>query len=473
MDYSNEKKTSNYAVLPFDPIVLLRELFSRWALILLITVAVGVGTYIASDMSYRPVYQTSTTFVVTTKGSSSTVYTNLTSTNGLATVFTELLNSSMMKKIINQEMGTSFNGTIDISVIAETNLISMKVRASDPRTAYLAARAIIENHEAITYKVVDNIALEVLQHPVVPTAPVNHIQATGRMEQMMRIALVLSVLLMTLQICAQDTVRSEKEAQEKLNCAFLGEIPHERKYKTFRTMMRQRKTSILITKPLASFQFVEAVRKLRRRVEKRMHTGKVLMVTSLLENEGKSTVAVNLALALEQAGKRVLLIDCDLRKPACHMILEQKSFRYGLLDVLQDRAELLDALVPVDHKDLYLLLQRKGSARESDLLSFDVMRDLLDWARNQVDYCILDMPPILVSSDAESMKELADASILVVRQGAAERKALNKAIVAMDGGRAKMIGCVLNNAYSSRILSGHGYGYGYYGKYKYYGKKNG
>ena len=65
-----------------------------------------------------------------------------------------------------------------------------------------------------------------------------------------------------------------------------------------------------------------------------MDGGKVLMVTSLLENEGKSTVAVNLALAMEQKGKRVLLIDCDLRKPACGMVLGQSKFTYGLNDIL-------------------------------------------------------------------------------------------------------------------------------------------
>lgn len=88
---------------------------------------------------------------------------------------------------------------------------------------------------------------------------------------------------------------------------------------------------------MTSFRFVESIRKLRRRVEQHMDGGKVLIVTSLLENEGKSTVAVNLALAMEQKGKRVLLIDCDLRKPACGMVLGQSKFTYGLNDILGAR----------------------------------------------------------------------------------------------------------------------------------------
>ena len=81
------------------------------------------------------------------------------------------------------------------------------------------------------------------------------------------------------------------------------------------------------------------------------------------------------------------------------------------------------------------------------------------------------MPPIVAGSDTESMKELADASLLAVRQNVATAKAINKAVADLDDGRAKLIGCVLNNVYSTRLTSGQGHRHGGYGSYRYYTAK--
>ena len=197
------------------------------------------------------------------------------------------------------------------------------------------------------------------------------------------------------------------------------------------------------------------------------------MVTSLLENEGKSTVTVNLALAMAQKGKRVLLIDSDTRKPACHAILEERQFTYGLRDVLKEKASLSDALIRYKNSSMFMLLEAKGNNKSGDLIVSQRMEALLEWARREFDIVVMDMPPISAASDAESMKELADNCLLVVRQNAAVAEALNKAIAALDGGKAKLMGCVLNNVYSTRLTSGqnHSYGYGRYNKYRYYGRK--
>ena len=469
MDYTNESQMAD-SFLPFDPIVLVQDVAKRFLLILLAVLAVGVGSYVLTDMSYEPVYQTNTTFVATSRGSSTTVYTNLSSASSVATVFSELLNSSLLRKNILQELGTtSFDGAITAAAIPETNLLTMKVTASDPRTAFLVAQAIIDHHETITYQVVDGVTLEVLQSPVVPTGPANYADAMGQMKKMMVLTFAAMCALLAWLSFARDTVRSSGEAEKKLDCAFLGEIPHEEKYKTLISRLHKRKTSILITNPVTSFRFVETVRKLRRRVEQHMQGGKVLMVTSLLENEGKSTVAVNLALAMAQKYKRVLLIDCDLRKPACHAILEQK-IPGGLRDVLTDKAQLTDVLMQYKRTNLYVLLEKKSDRNSGDLLSSQDMADLLDWARGQFDFIVLDLPPMSVSSDAELMTDRADASLLVVRQNVALAGPLNRSIAALEGGKAKLLGCVLNNVWSTRLTSGQGVGYGYgYGSYGHYG----
>ena len=116
MKKTNKLHTEDRGPLPFDPIVIVRDVLKRWLVIVLVALVVGVGSYIYTDAFYEPVYRTDTVFVVTTRGSSTTVYSNLSSTSNLATLFTELLNSSLMRKTIAQEMGVSyFNGTISTS----------------------------------------------------------------------------------------------------------------------------------------------------------------------------------------------------------------------------------------------------------------------------------------------------------------------------------------------------------------------
>ena len=469
METKKSLHMDNNSLLRFDPIVLIRDVAKQWLLIVLVSLVVGIGSYIVTDLQYVPVYQTKTTFVVTNRSSSNTVYSNLSSTSNLASVFTELLNSSIMRKNIVQEMGvSSFNGTINTSVIPNTNLITMSVTDTNPRMVFMATRAIIEHHEALTYQVVNDIQLEVLQNPTVPSAPINRSGASAQMKKMMFLAAVASAALLAVFSYMRDVVRSATEAREKLECDFLGEIPHENKFKTVSSRLHNQKSSILITNPVTGFRFVESIRKLRRRVEQHMGTGKVLMVTSLLENEGKSTVAVNLALALEQKKMRVLLIDCDLRKPACHKVLNQEKFSYGINNVLHNNAEMSDCFLRYQETDMYMLLAKKGERNTGDLIVSPRMESMLDWARNTFDFIVLDLPPMSVAADAESMADLADACLLVVRQNVAFAPQLNNAIGNLEKHRAKMLGCVLNNVFSTHLSSGQAYGYGGYSKYRHY-----
>ena len=469
MKKTNEMNTAEEELLPFDLIVVVQDVLKRGLLIALVAVLVGIGAYIQRDTSYKPVYQSTATFVVTTRSSNSNVYTDLTSTTNLAAVFSDLINSSIMRKAILKETGQQiFDGTINAAAIPETNLLTMTVKASDPRTAFLVAKAIVDHHETITYQVVDGIALEVLQNPVVPAAPVNYSGAAGMMKRMTVLAAAAMVALLAFISFRRNAVRSGTEARKKLDCSYLGEIPHEKKYKTLKNRIRRKKTSILITNPAAGFRFVESMRKFRRRVERHMHDSKVLMITSLLENEGKSTVTVNLALSLAQKHAKVLLIDCDLRKPACHLLLEKK-IQNGLRDVLSGKASCSDVMIRDKKSKLYLLLETKGNSNSGNLLSGEKMQDLLTWARREFDYVVLDLPPMAVVSDAETMMEYADASLLVVRQNAAVAPAINKAIATLEKGKAELLGCVLNNVYSTNWISDSGYGYG---RYNYYGRYN-
>ncbi len=467
---NHQNRSADRGFLPFDLIVIVRDICKRWLAILLVVVLAGTGTYIFTELSYAPVYRSVTTFVVSDQSAGANVYSNLSSTTTLAGVFSDLLNSSLLRKSILEELGqSSFDGSIQAAPISETNLLNVTVTASDPRTAFLVSRAIIEHHGDVTYQVVDGITLEVLRAPNVPAAPANSPNSAEWMKTAMLLTALAAVAVLSVFSYTRNAVRSGWEAQEKLDGPFLGELPHEKKNRRLTDWFRRKKNGILITDPLTSFHFVETLHKLRRRLEQKLRTRKVLMVTSLLENEGKSTVAVNLALSLAQKHEKVLLIDCDLHKPACHSLLRCKEQLSGVRDVLSGRLQPGDTLLQDKKSGLYMLLEWEAGGGE--LLSTPALPQLLAWARSEFQYVILDLPPMAQISDAEGVAQEADASILVVRQNAATAPALNKAVSALESGSSEFLGTVLNDVYSSPVSTAYGSGgYGKYGRYGKYGK---
>ena len=310
MTEKETKQTEGGKLLPFDPLVVVFDVAKNWMLIVCVALIVGMAAYVFGQASYKPVYQTSITYVTYSRTSANTVYSNITAANIVASVFGDLLNGSLLHDTITQQSGLPpFEGTIYAGVIPETNLVVVTVSGADARSVFLMAKAIVDHHEMVTYQVVDSVSLELLRSPAVPVAPINTADAINLAKKATVLAAAAMVVLLGYLSLRQNKVRSEQEATTKLDCSYLGDIPHERKYKSFKALLQRRKTKILVTNPLASFRFVESFRKLSSRVEYHMHGKKVIMVTSLLENEGKSTVAVNLAMSMALKHERVLLID--------------------------------------------------------------------------------------------------------------------------------------------------------------------
>lgn len=469
-----EETTVNTGYSLAGVIVTVQDVLRGWYLILAAALVAAMLTFVVADAAYRPQYKTTTTFVVTAAGTTTTTYQNLSSTTALASTFTEVLNSSLLRRLVTEQAGMNARDcTVAAAAIPETNLLTVTVTGSDPRTVFQFARAIIENHEAVSRPVLGSTILEVLQSPVVPTAPTN----PQNLRSLMLRAAILAGSAVAAALAASsllsDRLRSKEEADRKLSCRVLGELCHERKRHSGR-----RKTSILITNPLTGFVYTEAVSKLASRVEKRRHKGeKVIMVTSLLENEGKSTVAVNLALSLARKGRRVLLIDADLRKPACRLILNMPRSELGLADVLAGNAELSACVRSAPGSELDVLTSRASIRTAIGLVSSSAMQKLLKQAALWYDLVIVDTPPMALAPDAECIAAQADACLLVVRQNAAEADALNDAAAALEKTPVHLLGCVLNNVYGSLGATpalgyghyGYGYGYGRYGKYGRYG----
>lgn len=454
------------------PLLMLREVGRWfWAVVMVAVIAASCG-WIAASQFYVPQYQTRTTFVVSTRSNSASVYSNLNAATGMAQSFSQVLGSDVMKKRVAQELGVErVDGEITAAAIEETNLLEMRVTAESPREAYLVTRAVIDNYGELASAVLSNISLEILQQPVVPVAPVNTSGALHAAKISGLAGAALVIVLLCVRAYLRDTVKSEDEVETKLDTRMLAAIRHERKYKTVKSALAHKKTSILITNPTTGFQFVETFKKLRTRVEYQLRRSrsKTIMVTSVLEDEGKSTVAVNLALAMARKYKNVLLIDADMKKPAVHKILGYQDEQYATLpELLEGKVVLRDTLLADPDRHITALLGRRGVENSTELVNSGAMRQLLSAARQQMDVVIIDTPPMAVSPDAECIADLVDAAVLVVRQDQAPVRVINDMVDVLGRSKAELLGCVLNNFYAADFSDHYSYGYG--GRYGYGGK---
>ncbi len=191
----------------------------------------------------------------------------------------------------------------------------------------------------------------------------------------------------------------------------------------------------------------------------------VIMVTSALPSEGKSTTSVNLAISFAEAGKRTLLIDCDMRKPKIARLLRIKHAD-GLSDLLFNSEKIENCIFRINNTELYILSAGSIPPNPSELLGSDRMQRLIDSMREKFEYIILDMPPVNVVTDAVVASPLTDGALIVARAGMSERNAVLHAMDQLQRANAKILGGVLtrinegNNSYSYSKEYGYGYGYG-------------
>ena len=170
---------------------------------------------------------------------------------------------------------------------------------------------------------------------------------------------------------------------------------------------------------------------------------KTLVVTSSNAGEGKSTVSGNLAYTFFQSGKRVLIIDCDLRKPSLHRKFNVSN-EEGLTDVLVGTSKLNNVMKKVDD-NLYLLTTGTLPPNPAEIIGSNTMENFLDECKINFDYIILDTPPILPVTDSKLLAIKADATVLVVRSEISKSKHVSQAFKELEKVNANVIGTILND----------------------------
>lgn len=216
------------------------------------------------------------------------------------------------------------------------------------------------------------------------------------------------------------------------------------------------------TKPMSAF--AESCRNLRTNL---MFTSaerpiRTLVVTSSDPEEGKTTVATNLSVSVAQSGRRVLVIDTDLRRPRVHRAFGLSS-KAGVTSIVAGMAEFDDVVQPTQVSGLDMLASGPIPPNPSELLHHPRFLDLLRMAQERYDLVVLDSPPVLAVTDASILAPQADGVLVVVKAQRTTRDAVRSTTRQLTGVGARIIGCVLNGYDPRKQGYGYGYGYGRYG----------
>jgi len=193
---------------------------------------------------------------------------------------------------------------------------------------------------------------------------------------------------------------------------------------------------------------------------------KLVLVTSSLQSEGKSITATNLAISYAQTNRKVLIIDCDLRRPKMARLLDI-SAPVGLSNLLMNPSLRNEAIVPSGIENLDVILAGDIPPNPSELLSSPRMQRLLQELREKYDFIILDTPPVNMVIDAVVLAPQCDGVLFVVRANRSERGAVIHAVEQLEYSKAKILGFVLNGVDLEN--SNYGYGKYRYKRYKRYG----
>lgn len=445
--------------------IIIKDILKNLVVIILVSLIVAGIAYLIKENTHTPKYQARTTFLVSSADGSS--YNNKTS---LATLMQQVMDSQLLKKIMAQDLGldgTTVPATITTTVQSDVNIMNVTVTAETPRMAFLVMDSLTENYSQVSDYLMEGLVLDVLEPARIPTASVSQTGARELFKKAFLYAFCILVVCTAVLSYARDTVKSERDVKEKIDTPLFVTIYREYAKK------KKDKKSILITGVNVSFSFVETFKKIRTRIEYEAHKNdcRVIMVTSVMENEGKSTVAANIALALAQKAKNVVLVDADFRKPAQFKVFDAGTQEAGLGEVLQGKNSLEDVIRLYEPGGLYCLYNYKAYRNSSEMLLSAEMKNLIGLLREKMSYVIIDTPPTSMVADAEIVSRYADASLLVVREDRAVCAEINDTIDMLSGNKSKLLGCIYNFAERGfEHFAPDSNGYGNYGKYGKYGR---
>lgn len=442
-----------------------------WWLILVLILAGAVGFYFRATYTYTPQYEASATMSVTAPGGQ---YMGAQTASKMANVFPYILTSGVLEDVVAQNMGLdSVPGSIKADAEEGTNLLTISVTSDDPQMAYDILHTVIDCYPEVAEYVIGETSLTILDETGVPSDTRKTVVVRGSYKRGAATGAAAGLVILCLYVLLKKTVKSKEKLRNQINLPDMGSLPYV-KHKKRKRKPEQNNVSLLSERTLASYQ--EAVKRLGIRILRDVDENRIktIMVTSSVPGEGKTTVAANLAVSLMKQGKKVVLVDCDLRNPSVGGFFGIQEDK-GIDSVLHAKAALADVLKKTETKEgtISLLLGEPDQKTDISLLGSKRMREMITELEGMADVVILDTAPAQLLADAALMARFVDAALYVIRYDYTKMYKIREGIQALAMSKIKMLGYVFNcdrNSGGGKYGYGYGYGYRRYGSYGHYGR---
>ena len=444
---------------------IIKDILQRWILIVAVMIVFGSVFDFMKTVTYVPQYGTSMT--ATLSGGEDT-FKNIDKVQSYVNTLDYLMNSNNAKSYVKKKMPISKTTYKAEVTLKQANVVKIKVTADTKREAYFSIKYLNDWYRENTERYSFPYNITVLKESKFSTKPVNpnsHIKnfLIGGVGS----GFLLSCLL-GLYFFLRDTIKSEEEVENKLDTRLYAKLPFEVKKRED----ARNKKAILITSLKTSFFFRESINKLRSKVEASSdkHGYKSFMITSAYENEGKSSVAANLALALAKNGRKVVLVDADFNKPAVFKIFDldgSKSLNKAIEGTFSWRSQVVS-----DRNGLDLLPCSQDTLKSELLTNSKKLDEIMKELREEYDFVIVDTSPAYLLNEPMAMNELVDATLFIVRQDYATSDVINETVKRLTYVKDNVLGVVFKNVVSegNKGTSNYNNRYGY-NKYRVRGDK--
>ena len=432
---------------------------------MLIIACVLVVTGVAAVVTFRttPLYESQAKlFVSTADGSTDAAYQGSLFSMQRVASYADLVDGRELSMRVIQDLGLQVDAEelseqITATVVPETVNLEIAVQDENPALAREIAAstsqqliALIDELETPPGRANAPIKASVIDSASLPDSPVSP-QPLRNIGLGVVLGLLLGLGLAVMRELLDTSIKSAEDLAEITETPVLGGIlfdpdapkrpllsdldPHSPRVEAFRILR-------------TNLQFIDID-----------EDKKVIVFSSSVPHEGKTTTSSNVALALHEAGQRTLLIDGDMRRPQLAQLFDLER-AVGLTTVLLGRMELKDAIQTDRGTGLHVLTSGNLPPNPAELLQSQAMAQLLTDARDEFDIVVIDAPPLLPVTDAALIAAQVDGAVLVVRQGATTKDQVAGSLQRLTAVGARPLGFAINMI-PARKRAGGGYGYGY------------
>lgn len=450
---------------------ILHLLKKRFVLIAACTLAGLMVSFLFTRYFIDKTYTASSQFYVSTHSSTAANLSDLDYAQKIAQTYINFLNTRQFYSEVLELSKLPYNinelkSMTEIRTVQNTEIISISLTSKSPEDSY----QLIKNMEIIAPKLIERIKSDAeisVVDPVVyqgdPSGP-NLILNTlfGGI-----VCGILAFFLSVLKEILNLKVMNQEDLLKHYDVPLLGSIPDfflEESSREKRILLRLK--NVMIKKGYLentkrnvniedSFLVTESYKAFRTnlRFSVRKEECKKILITSPSPEEGKSTTSINLSIAISQAGYKVLLIDCDLRKGGIHHYFKGKN-QPGLSDLLSKINTTKECLYITPYENLHVMPMGSTPPNPSELLGSKQMELLINELEMEYDYIIFDTPPVNIVADSLSLIKSTDGAILVIRENKTTYSDIENALMKYHYAKASLLGFVLNGV-SEKELGGN------------------